>query len=82
MKANKMIEQQIRDLADQHGITAERDRMGRMAQKITELSGDDVALDEVEQLIVNLAKSKVISNREALDLQLKHLNERAIDSIQ
>lgn len=70
------IEQQIRELAAHHGVTSERDGISRMAATITGLSGDDVMLDEVEQLLANMARQKSLPARECLSLQAQYLQEK------
>ena len=70
------VENQVRQLAKAHNITAELDGMSRMAVTITRLAGDAVELDGVEQLLVNLKKKGVLSKSEILALQGRYLQER------
>lgn len=74
--ATVSIASQVRKLAKAHKITAERDRMSRMAATITLLSGDLIELDGVEQLLVNLKKKGVLSKTETLALQGSYLQEK------
>ncbi|EXF91812.1 MULTISPECIES: hypothetical protein [Pseudomonas] len=70
------VASQVRELAKDHKVTAERDGMSRMAVTITRLAGDVVELDGVEQLLVNLKKKGVLSKSETLTLQGRYLQER------
>ncbi|RON08126.1 hypothetical protein BK659_16325 [Pseudomonas brassicacearum] len=70
------VASQVRELAKDHKVTAERDGMSRMAMTITRLAGDVVELDGVEQLLVNLKKKGVLSKSETLALQGRYLQER------
>ena len=70
------VASQIRTLAKDHKVTAERDGMSRMAVSITRLAGDIVELDGIEQLLVNLKKKGVLSKSEILALQGRYLQER------
>lgn len=67
---------EARRLAEAHGVCALRDDVSRMASALTSLSGDDVVLDEVEQLLVNLCRAGVLSTTKMLDLQVRYLKER------
>lgn len=72
------VASQIRNLAKSHNVTAERDSMSRMAVAITRLAGDDVELDNVEQLLVNLKRKGVLSKSEALSIQGDYLQEKRL----
>lgn len=60
------LEEKIRTLALEHGINSSPNSLDQMAQAITKLAGDDVALDDVSMLIVNLSKAGHLSTQEAL----------------
>ena len=62
------VETYIRNLATQHGVNDQQDALSRMAVKISELSGDDVKMGEIQQLLINLSRRKNISNSEAFCL--------------
>lgn len=62
------VETYIRNLAKQHGVTAQQDALSRMAVKLSELSGDDVQMGEVQQILINLARGKYINTHDALYL--------------
>ncbi|KPG99629.1 hypothetical protein AEQ67_10880 [Pseudomonas sp. RIT-PI-q] len=70
------VASQVRKLAKDHKVTAERDGMSRMAVSITRLAGDAVELDGIEQLLVNLKRKGVLSKSEILALQGRYLQER------
>lgn len=67
---------EVRKLAKEHKITADRDSMSCMAVTITRLAGDDVELDGIEQLLVNLKKKGVLNKFEILALQGRYLQEK------
>lgn len=46
-----------------------------IAEKITELSGDEVALDRTEEVLVSLKRKKVISGRRLVTLLGQHRRE-------
>jgi len=75
-KAAVSVASQVRKLAKDNKVTAERDDMSRMALSITRLAGDVVELDGIEQLLVNLKKKGVLSKAEILALQWRYLQER------
>lgn len=62
-------------LAAQHGITAELDRIDNMANTFSRPSGDDVKLDEIEVLLVHLARNEIISQEEMFSLFEGYLDE-------
>lgn len=66
----------VRALAKLHQITDKQDRIDNLAFTLTRLSGDEVVLDEVERLIVKLARADVISQDQALLLLERYLDEK------
>lgn len=60
------IEQHIRNLAQQHNTTSHPTSLDQMGHSITRLSGDDVALDEVEMLIVHLGQQGHITGYDVI----------------
>lgn len=70
------VASEVRKLAKDHKVTAERDGMSRMAVTITRLAGDVVELDSVEQLLVNLKRNGVLNKSEILALQGRYLQEK------
>lgn len=67
------VEEYVRALAVEHGVTLALDVYDRMAQVFTNLGGDDVQLDEVEQLLVALSKKGVIEKTERVLLHAEYL---------
>lgn len=67
----------IEDYAQQRGIEYKRSPIDDFAEKITSLSGDDVVLDNIEKLLVTLAKKNAITKRQMLRLQLNYTREKA-----
>lgn len=66
----------VRALAKLHQITDKQDRIDNLAFTLTRLSGDEVVLDEVERLIVKLARADVISQDQAFLLLERYLDEK------
>lgn len=69
-------EQVVRDLARRHRIDAGRTAIDDWADDVTRLSGDDVSLDEVEELIVGLRRSGAVDGAELTRLHSRYLDER------
>ena len=67
----------IENYAIQRGIEYKRSPIDDLAEKITSLSGDDVILDDIEKLLVTLAKKKAITKHQMLRLQLNYIREKA-----
>ncbi|PKA73034.1 hypothetical protein ATI02_6145 [Pseudomonas baetica] len=74
--ATGSVAAEVRQLAKEHEITAERDSLSRMAATITRLAGDAVELDSIEQLLVNLKRKGVLSKTEIMALQGRYLQEK------
>jgi hypothetical protein len=62
-------------LAAENGVTVELDRIDNMASTFSKLSGDDVELDEIEVLLVHLAREEIISQEEMFSLLEGYLDE-------
>lgn len=75
--ASPSIKTQIHELARQHGIRYERSGLDDWAEAVTRLAGDDVRLDETEQLLVALRQAGILSGGERTRLHARYLNERA-----
>jgi hypothetical protein len=71
------VEAYVRALASEHGVTLEQDAYAKMAQVLTNLGGDDVQLDQVEQLLVGLKRKSVIDGKEMLLLQAEYLRSKS-----
>jgi len=69
------IEQTIRKLAHSHNITAQRTPIDDFADDINRLSDAEVKLDEVEQLVINLAREKVITSKQMIEFHAQYIIE-------
>ena len=69
----------VADLAREHGVVAVRTKLDEFAEKVTELSGDEVRLDKTELTLVMLAQKGVITGRQMSLLILNHMRERRTD---
>lgn len=65
----------IRKMALEHHVTYVRTARDTLAHHITRLAGDDVQLDEIEQLLVALQRSGYLSRAEMIQLQANYLRE-------
>ncbi|GLH21137.1 hypothetical protein GRW89_17290 [Pseudomonas moraviensis] len=74
--ATDSVASEVCKLAEKHRIGAERDGLSRMAATITQLAGDAVELDNVEQLLVNLKRKGVLNKAEIMALQGRYLQEK------
>ncbi|WP_434710579.1 hypothetical protein [Pseudomonas sp. R1-1] len=70
------VASEVRQLAKKHRVTAERDGLSRMAVTITQLAGDTVELDGIEQLLVNLKRRGVLNKAQIMALQGRYLKEK------
>ncbi|HTH10808.1 MAG TPA: hypothetical protein VMA55_14675 [Acidovorax sp.] len=66
----------VADLAREHGVVVVRTKLDQFAEKLTELSGDDVRLDATELALVKLTERGVITAREMNMLILNHIREQ------
>lgn len=66
----------VADLAREHGVVTVRTRLDAFAEKLTELSDDEVRLDETELMLTKLAEQGVITGREMGSLMLNHIREK------
>ncbi len=69
--------QHIEDLARTFGVVYERHPMDDWAVRITQLCGDDVAYDEVLDLLVALRRAGVVTAREMARFCVLHIREKA-----
>jgi hypothetical protein len=75
--ANKTrISAYVAELARQHGVIHVRTPHDTLAEIITQLSDDEIATDETEDLIVALKRTGVIDGATLVDLLGRHLDER------
>lgn len=70
----------IADLAREHGVVAVRTKLDTLAEKLTELSGDEVRLDATELTLVKLAEKGVITGRQMGTLMVSHMREKELRS--
>ena len=73
---NGTAEQAVRDLAQRYRISPVRSPIDNWADDVTRLSGDEVSLDEVEELIVGLRRSGAVDGTELTRLHSRYLDER------
>ncbi len=66
----------VADLAREHGVVVVRTKLDQFAEKLTELSGDDVRLDATELALVKLTERGIITAREMSMLMLNHIREQ------
>jgi hypothetical protein len=66
---------QIRSLAQKYHVAYVRTPSDTLAHHITRLAGDDVELDEVEQLLIALHRSGHLTRVEMVQLQASYLRE-------
>jgi len=65
----------VRALADRHNVRYARTALDAWADQVTRLAGDDVRLDEIEQLLIALQRAGHLNRPEALALQVRYLRE-------
>ena len=68
-------EEEIRAIAERHGITFERSALDDYCETITRLSDDDVETDAVEDLIVAIGRAGVHDDKALTLLHARYLNE-------
>jgi hypothetical protein len=65
----------IRKLARQHGVAYVRTQRDMLAHHMTRMAGDDVELDEIEQLLIALQRAGHLKRTEVVRLQASYLRE-------
>ena len=65
----------IRALAERHKIAYVETATDILGHHITRLAGDDVELDETQELLIALERAGSISGRDAVRLHVAYLNE-------
>lgn len=68
----------IYQLAKEHNVTAARDTLSHVATAISTLSGDNIGLDEIEQLLVKLKRKGILTKTEILQLYGRYLCEKKL----
>lgn len=66
----------ITDLAVKHNVNYVKTYGDQLAEKFTELSGDDVILDDFECLIIALARAGAINSDDVVPLHVNYLHEK------
>lgn len=67
----------ILDLADRHGVRYEKGPDDDLAVAlITRLSVEEVAMDDIENLLLALARAKVVTTQEMMSLLGAYLDEK------
>lgn len=74
-QAKNTIAARIRKMAEEHHVAYVRASHDTLAHYITRLAGDDVQLDEIEQLLIALQRSGHLSRTEMVQLQAAYLRE-------
>ncbi|MFJ4432363.1 hypothetical protein ACIPZG_15480 [Pseudomonas sp. NPDC089395] len=79
MKKNRdaSISSQVHSLARRHGVTGDKDHVSDLATTITRLSGDAVALETFERMLVSLKKKGILSKQQILQLEARYLREQS-----
>ena len=67
--------EEIYALARKHDVRYAPGAIDEWARHVTRLAGDDVELDEVEQLLIALQRAGHLTRPDALDLQVRYLRE-------
>jgi hypothetical protein len=69
------VAEYVADVARRHGVSYIRTSNDALADRITQLSGDEVETDVTEDLIVSLRRSKVINGTQMVELLGNHMEE-------
>jgi hypothetical protein len=75
MRSQSATAAHIRNLAQKHRVAYVQTRSDALAHHITRLAGDDVELDDVEQLLIALQRRGYLSRAEMVQLQASYLRE-------
>jgi hypothetical protein len=73
----RSAKEQILALANTHKIAPQPMPLDDLANAITRLAGDDVQLDDTEQLLLALERSGYLSTSEADHLHVAYMRQRA-----
>jgi hypothetical protein len=74
-RAESATAARIRRMAEEYHVAYVRTPRDALAHHITRLAGDDVQLDEIEQLLIALQRSGHLSRIEMVKLQATYLRE-------
>ena len=75
VREKSVVAARIRKMAQEHHVAYVHTSHDALAHHITRLAGDDVQLDEVEQLLIALQRSGHLSRIEMVQLQAAYLRE-------
>lgn len=67
------IARHVHRLARENRVIYQRGPRDALAENITQLSGDDVRLDETELLLIALQRAGVLTRRDAVRMQADYL---------
>jgi hypothetical protein len=65
----------IRKMGQEHHVAYVHTQRDTLAHHITRLAGDDVKLDEIEQLLIALQRHGYLTRTEMVQLQASYLRE-------
>ena len=65
----------IRKMAHEHRVTCSRTEHDLLAHHMTRLAGDDLQLDEIEELLIALQRGGHLTRAEMIQLQANYLRE-------
>lgn len=68
-------ELEIRELAFQHGVHANRSELDDWCEAVSANAGDDIQSDEIEQLVIALGRLDVVNGQDLTRLHAKYLKE-------
>ncbi|MBB6523252.1 hypothetical protein [Pseudoteredinibacter isoporae] len=72
---NQDAETIIRELATRHNLDAHLSEDDYLGTDVAYIAGDDVTLDDVEKLLVNIAKLKIYNGLDISKLHARYLRE-------
>jgi hypothetical protein len=75
MRSENSTARVIRELARRHRVAYVKSGRDVLADHFTRLAGDDVRLDDVEQLLIALQRQGHLTRTEAVRLQARYLRE-------
>jgi len=67
---------EIRALAAKHGVKPFRSQLDEWADAVTRLAGDDVQLDDIEELLIALSRAGVIDGETQMKLFGRYAREQ------
>lgn len=76
MASEPTAKSRILDLAERSGVRYEFMKEDALADVITHISGDDICTDEIEDLVVALKRSGIITGPEMVALLGAYLDEK------